>query len=105
MNILEAHQVDGKTVYIGISERTAMNSIDFLQNILGNDYKIIPLKIKPKFLYLDVVFTIINPNLTLVYRNGLEEYSYQLLDKYSKIEVSKQELRKFGFNVITLDLT
>lgn len=125
--------VDGRTIYVGISERTGMNSINFLQNILGNDYKIIPLKLKPKFLHLDVVFTIINPNLALVYRNGLEDTSYQLLDKYSKIEVSKQEqfelatnvlvvdpktiimnsnhrrieqeLKKLGFNVIALDLT
>lgn len=125
--------VDGKTVYVGISERTGMNSIEFLQNILGDDYKIIPLKLKPKFLHLDVVFTIINPNFALVYRNGLEEDSYQLLDKFRKIEVSEQEqfelatnvlvidtktiimnsnhrrieqeLKKLGFNVITLDLT
>lgn len=33
----------------------------------------------------------INPNLTLMYKYGLESDSYELLNKYTNIEVTKQE--------------
>lgn len=95
--------VDNKDVYVGISERTTMEAIDFLKEVLGDDYSVIPLKLKPKFLHLDVVFTIINPNLALIYRDGLESESYKLLDKYTKIEVTAQEQFELATNVFVVD--
>ena len=95
--------VDNKTIYVGISERTTMDAIKFLKNILGEQYSIIPLKLKPKFLHLDVVFTIINPNLALIYKDGLEEESYELLDKYTKIEVNEQEQFELATNVFVIN--
>lgn len=96
--------VDNKTVYVGISERTTMDAIEFLKNILGEEYSIVPLKLKPKFLHLDVVFTIINPNLALIYKDGLERDSYELLDKYTKIEVNEQEQFELATNIFVVDL-
>jgi len=49
------------------------------------------LKLKEKFLHLDVVFTIINPNLAIIYKEGLEEDSYKLLDKFDKITLTENE--------------
>lgn len=95
--------VDNKDVYVGISERTTMEAIDFLKEVLGDDYSVITLKLKPKFLHLDVVFTIINPNLALIYRDGLESESYKLLDKYTKIEVTAQEQFELATNVFVVD--
>lgn len=95
--------VDKKTIYVGISERTTMDAIEFLKNTLGEEYSIIPLKLKPKFLHLDVVFTIINPNLALIYNDGLEEESYELLYKYTKIEVNEQEQFELATNVFVIN--
>lgn len=95
--------VDGKIVYVGISERSTMDGVEFLKNVLGEEYLIIPLKLKPKFLHLDVVFTIINPNLALVYKEGFEEQSYHYLEKYHKIEVTKQEQFELATNVFVID--
>jgi len=95
--------VDNKTIYVGISERTTMDAIEFLKNVLGKEYSVIPLKLKPKFLHLDVIFTIINPNLALIYKDGLEEESYELLDKYTKIEVNEQEQFELATNVFIID--
>lgn len=95
--------VDNKTVYVGISERTTMEGVEFLKRILGEEYSIIPLKLNPKFLHLDVVFTIINPNLALIYKNGLEEESYILLDKYNKIEVTEEEQFDLATNVFVIN--
>lgn len=95
--------VDNKTVYVGISERTTIASVEFLHSVLGDEYLIIPLRLKPKFLHLDVVFTIINPNLAIVYKDGLEEKSYKLLDKFDKIEVTEQEQFELATNVLVID--
>ncbi len=95
--------VDNKTIYVGISERTTVDSIQFLKDVLKEEYSIVPLKLKPKFLHLDVVFTIINPNLALIYKDGLEEESYKLLNKYIKIEVTEQEQFTLATNVFVVN--
>lgn len=95
--------VDNKTIYVGISERTTVDSIQFLKDVLKEEYSIVPLKLKPKFLHLDVVFTIINPNLALIYKDALEEESYKLLNQYTKIEVTEQEQFTLATNVFVVD--
>ena len=95
--------VDNKIVYVGISDRTTIEGVEFLKKTLGPEYSVIPIKLKPKFLHLDVVFTIINPNLALIYKDGLEDNSYQLLDKYAKIEVTEQEQFELATNVFVID--
>lgn len=95
--------VDDKTVYVGISERTTMEGVQFLNETLGNEYQVIPLKLKPKFLHLDVVFTIINPNLVLIYKDALEDESYKLLEKYEKIEITKEEQFELATNVFVIE--
>lgn len=95
--------VDNKTIYVGISERTTMDGVDFLKSALDESYTIIPLKLKEKFLHLDVVFTIINPNLAIVYKEGLEEESYKLLDKYEKINLTEQEQFELGTNAFVIN--
>ncbi len=95
--------VDNKTIYVGISERTTMEGVQFLKEVLGDEYFIVPLKLKPKFLHLDVVFTVIHSDLALVYVDGLEEESYKLLEKYKKIEVTEQEQFELATNVLVID--
>lgn len=95
--------VDNKTIYVGISERTTMEGVKFLNGVLGDDYSVVPIKLKPKFLHLDVVFTIVNPNLALIYKDGIEKESYELLDKFTKIEVTEQEQFELATNVFSID--
>lgn len=95
--------VDGNTLYVGVSERTNMQGVEFLKDTLGSTYKIVPLQLKEKFLHLDVVLTIVNPKLALVYRDGLEEESYKMLDDYEKIEITEEEQFELGTNVFVLD--
>lgn len=95
--------INNKTIYVGLSERTNMDGVEFLKRTLDKDYTIIPLKLKPKFLHLDVVFTIINPNLAIVYKDGLEEESYELLETYNKIEITEKEQFELATNVFVVD--
>ena len=95
--------VDGNTIFVGISERTTIESVKYLKESLGNEYEVIPLYLKPKFLHLDVVFTIINPNLALIYKDGFEKSSLELLKKYKMIELTEKEQFQLGTNVFVLD--
>lgn len=95
--------VDHKTVYVGISERTNLDGVRYLKSVLRDDYDVIPLKLKPKFLHLDVVFTIVNPNVAIIYKDGLEIESYQLLEKYNKIEITEKEQFELATNVFVID--
>ena len=95
--------VDNKAIYVGISERTTMDGVNFLKSVLEESYTIIPLKLKEKFLHLDVVFTIINPNLAIVYKEGLEKDSYKLLDKFDKIILTEKEQFELGTNVFVIN--
>lgn len=95
--------IDNKTVYVGISERTTMEGVKLLKKTLGSEYQVIPLKLKPKFLHLDVVFTIINPNLALIYKDALEDESYKLLEKYEKIEITKEEQFELATNIFVIE--
>lgn len=95
--------VDNKTVYVGISERTTKEAITFLKENLGAEYTVLPLKLQPKYLHLDVVFTIINPNLALIYKDGLTKESYNLLAEFTKIEVTSEEQFELATNVFVLD--
>lgn len=80
-----------------------MDAIQFLESVLGEEYTIIPLRLKPKFLHLDIVFTIINPNLALIYKDGLEKESYNLLEKYTKIQLTEKEQFELSTNVFVID--
>lgn len=95
--------VNENTIYVGISERTNEQGVEFLKKELGKDYQVIPLKLKEKFLHLDVVLTIINPNLILIYKEGLEEESLKALENYYKIELTEKEQFELGTNVFVVD--
>lgn len=59
--------VDYPYIYVGISERTSDEGAQFLQTHFGDDWEIIPLRLKPKILHLDVVFNIISPDTILLF--------------------------------------
>ncbi len=95
--------VDGYDVYVGLSQRTSQQAIHFLKEQLGINYNIIPIHLEEKILHLDVVFTIINPNIAIVYKKGIKEEDYLKLDKFNKIELDELEQFSLGTNVFVID--
>lgn len=95
--------IDGDDVYVGLGERTNIQAIDFLKEQLGTDYNIIPIKLEKGILHLDVVLTIINPNLAIVYKAGINSEDYQKLSKFDKIELNETEQFSLGTNVFAVD--
>ncbi|GEM04359.1 hypothetical protein HMI01_13470 [Halolactibacillus miurensis] len=94
--------IDGKNIYIGVSERTTHDAIDILKQQLP-DYDIYPLSLAGDILHLDCTFNIVSGTDALIYRQGLTEEAVSLLEKrYNLIDVSADEQFTLGTNVLSV---
>jgi N-dimethylarginine dimethylaminohydrolase len=99
----------GKDIFVGFGDRTAKESIDYLQKTLGNKYKVhaIPLGINmqtgKKILHLDCVFTILSDKDVLLYKGGLSSEVVQIImKKFDPIEINADEQFSLGSNIFCL---
>jgi N-dimethylarginine dimethylaminohydrolase len=94
--------VDGKRVFIGISNRTCNKAIQALQKELP-DFEIFPVYFNPKYLHLDCVFNILSSKDALIYSDAFEQECVDLLSSmYHLIEVNKSEQFTMGTNVLSI---
>lgn len=94
--------IDGKTIYIGVSDRTSTEAIDKLAQHLP-EYEIYNLSLIGDILHLDCTFNIISPTEALIYRPGLTETTVKLLEKrYRLIDVTADEQFTLGTNVLSI---
>ncbi|MTH53399.1 hypothetical protein GKZ89_08215 [Bacillus mangrovi] len=94
--------IDGKTVYIGISERTSPDSVPMLAKHLP-DYDLVPLPIKEEYLHLDCVFNILSEKDALLFPDALSSKELELLkSRFDVIEVKEEDQFRLGVNVLSL---
>ncbi|MFJ7468524.1 dimethylarginine dimethylaminohydrolase family protein [Peribacillus frigoritolerans] len=94
--------IDGKTIYIGISERTDETSVKHLQSLLP-EYEVIAVPFIETFLHLDCVFNIISPTEALIFPESFTKKEMDLLaSRYDMIEVTKEEQFTLGTNVLSI---
>ncbi|MGN1400097.1 MAG: dimethylarginine dimethylaminohydrolase family protein [Bacillus sp. (in: firmicutes)] len=95
--------VDRHQVFVGISERTSMTSIEELAKLLGQDYEVIPLPFDSKYLHLDCVFNILSENEALIYPDAFLKHELEFLaERFQLIEVSASEQFTMGTNILSL---
>ncbi|MGM0900853.1 MAG: dimethylarginine dimethylaminohydrolase family protein [Bacillota bacterium] len=94
--------IDGKTIYVGLSNRTNQLAADHLQRLLSSfEVKAIPFK--ERYLHLDCVFNVVSPEVALIYPEALTEEDMKLFgSRYELIEVSKEEQFTLGTNVLSI---
>jgi N-dimethylarginine dimethylaminohydrolase len=94
--------IDGKTIYVGLSNRTNQKAADHLQRILSSfEVKAIPFK--ERYLHLDCVFNVVSPEIALIYPEALTEEDMKVFgSRYELIEVSKEEQFTLGTNVLSI---
>lgn len=94
--------IDGKTIYVGLSDRTNQQAADHLQRLLSSfEVKAIPFK--EKYLHLDCVFNVVSPEIALVFPEALTEEDIKFFrSRYQLIEVSKEEQFTLGTNVLSI---
>ncbi len=94
--------IDGKTIYVGVSERTTQAAIDVLKQQLP-DFDIYLLPLVGDILHLDCTFNIVSEKDALIYRDGLTAEAVEMLEKrYNLIDVSVEEQFTLGTNVLAI---
>jgi N-dimethylarginine dimethylaminohydrolase len=94
--------IDQETIYVGLSNRTNQKAAEQLQLLL-NQYNVIPIPFKDKYLHLDCVFNVLSPEVALIYPNALTKKDIELFSsRYELIEVSEEEQFQLGTNVLSI---
>ncbi|MGR3764248.1 dimethylarginine dimethylaminohydrolase family protein [Rossellomorea sp. NS-SX7] len=94
--------VHGRTVFIGLSERTTPGAVERIQSYLP-DYDVISLPIHEDILHLDCIFNILSEKDALIYRKGLKEEDVaRLASQFDLIDVSREEQFTMGVNVLSI---
>jgi len=94
--------VDNKKIWVGISDRTTIYACRELQNIFP-DYQVTPITLRDDILHLDCTFNVLNENTALIYSQGIDQKSYQLLKAtYNLINISDEEQFRLGTNVFSI---
>jgi len=103
-NMIEGGDViiDGKTIYVGISNRTNEQAITHLQSLLPT-YEVMAVPFTDTYLHLDCVFNILSPTEGLIFPGEFHHDKERLLrNRYDFIEVSKEEQATLGVNVLSI---
>jgi N-dimethylarginine dimethylaminohydrolase len=94
--------IDQETIYVGLSNRTDLKAAEQLQRLL-NQYTVVPIPFKEKYLHLDCVFNVVSPEVALIYPNALTKKDIDLFSsRYDLIEVSEEEQFQLGTNVLNI---
>ncbi|MDQ0217625.1 hypothetical protein ELQ35_06195 [Peribacillus cavernae] len=94
--------IDRNTIFVGISNRTHINSIKRLQTLLP-DFEVIPVPFEAKYLHLDCVFNILSPEDALIFPEVISEKEREFLSgRYNLIEVTEEEQFTLGTNVLSI---
>jgi N-dimethylarginine dimethylaminohydrolase len=94
--------IDRETIYVGLSNRTHQKAVDHLQSLL-NQFNVIAISFKEKFLHLDCVFNVVSPDVALIYPHALTKEDIELFSsRYELIEVSEEEQFTLGTNVLSI---
>ncbi|GAA0329714.1 dimethylarginine dimethylaminohydrolase family protein [Bacillus carboniphilus] len=94
--------IDRNTIYIGLSNRTNIESIQHLQSLIS-DYEVVAVPFTEKYLHLDCVFNIISPNEALFFPGAFTKKEIDLLSsRYNLIEVTEKEQFRLGTNILSI---
>ncbi|QKS73046.1 hypothetical protein FLK61_41380 [Paenalkalicoccus suaedae] len=94
--------IDGKRVFVGVSDRTRLDTIRALAAELP-EAEVIPVPFNPNYLHLDCTFNILSETEALVFPEAFEpEVVEQLAKMYKLIEVSSEEQFTMGTNVLSI---
>lgn len=94
--------IDRDTIFVGLSNRTDQKAAEHLQRLL-NQFNVIAIPFKEKYLHLDCIFNVVSPEVALVYPNALTKKDIEFFaSRYELIEVSEEEQFQLGTNVLSI---
>ncbi len=94
--------IDRETIYVGLSNRTDQKAAEQLQRLL-NQFNVITIPFKEKYLHLDCIFNVVSSEVALIYPNALTKKDIEFFaSRYDLIEVSEEEQFQLGTNVLSI---
>ena len=96
--------LNGYEIYVGNSGRGSNKAgIQWLQDYLGPEYKVIEVKLSPEFEHLDCVLSLPRPGLMVICRDGIKGKLPESIRDWDAIEVSVEEAKRLGANLFVID--
>lgn len=98
---------DRNILYVGISQRTTSEGVDFLrQSLAGQNIRVIAVQLRgltdgEDCLHLDCVFVPVGSNSVLIYPQGMIDVPEEMR-QYNWIEVSREEQEALATNVLNI---
>lgn len=94
--------IDRDTIYVGLSSRTDEKATTHIKRLLNN-FNVVTIPFKEKYLHLDCVFNVVSPDVALIYPHALTQKDIELFaSRYELIEVSEEEQFQLGTNVFSI---
>ena len=92
--------VNGHEIYVGVSDVASnRKGVTWLQNYLGNNYKVHAIQLKSNVMHLDGVMGLVRPGLGIICRDLIEESTLPgELQNFEWITVSLAEKAQFATN-------
>lgn len=96
--------LNGHEVYVGISGCASdLAGADWLQALLGDSYRVIPVALRSNVLHLDCAMALVKPGLLIWCPHKLIDGLPQSLRDWDKIEVSVEEATLLATNCLVLE--
>jgi len=96
--------LNGRQVYVGMSGCASdMAGIDWLEALLGKDYRVVPVALRSNVQHLDTALALVKPGLLLWCPSRLIDGLPTALRDWDKIEVSVEEAGRLATNILVLE--
>lgn len=96
--------LDGTKMFVGISQRTNKEGLQWLKDSFSTEYTIVPVYLTPKYLHLDCVFNLLSESTALVQREGISDESFEKVSKlYDIVYADLSEQIALPTNVFSIN--
>ncbi|ELR73101.1 hypothetical protein C900_05736 [Fulvivirga imtechensis AK7] len=100
--------VDKGNIFVGISQRTNEAGFDFLEEVFGDRFNLVPVYCRSldegkNVLHLDCTFNPVGRQHALIYPDGFREVPGIIKDEYQWIEINAEEQAELATNVISIN--
>jgi len=96
--------LNGRDIYVGISgNASSPRGAEWLQQYLGPGYRVHQIRMTKEFQHLDCVLSLVRPGLGLRCSDAFAGELPESIRNWDFIEVSREEAKKLGVNIMILD--
>lgn len=96
--------LNGHEIYVGISGNASNPAgVEWLQQYLGEDYRVYPIRVAPELIHLDCVMSLVRPGLGVRCREMMQGDLPGDLRSFAWIDATPEEAHALGCNGCVLD--